>query len=67
VPVYLKVARSATTFTAYTSPGNGTWTLVPGSTVTIRGMSGPLLEGLAVTSHNSTSLCTVVMDTVQAS
>jgi hypothetical protein len=67
VPVYLKVARSATTFTAYTSPGNGTWTLVPGSTVTIGGMSGPLLEGLAVTSHNSTSLCTAVMDTVQAS
>ena len=67
VPAYLKVARSATTFTAYTSPGNGTWTAVPGSTVTIGGMSGPLLEGLAVTSHNSTSLCTAMMDTVQAS
>jgi hypothetical protein len=35
--------------------------------VTIGGMSGPLLEGLAVTSHNSTSLCTAMMDTVQAS
>jgi hypothetical protein len=66
VPVSLKVARSANTFTAYTSPGNGTWTLVPGSTVTIGAMSGPLLEGLGATSHNSAAVCTAVMDTVQA-
>jgi hypothetical protein len=67
VPVYLKVARSSTTFTAYTSPDNTTWTLIPGSTVTISGMSGAVREGLGVTSHSSTSVCTVVMDTVQTS
>lgn len=66
-PAYLKVSRSGTAFSAYTSPGNGTWTLVPGSSVSIGGMSGSLLEGLAVTSHNSASTSTVVMDTVQAS
>jgi hypothetical protein len=67
VPAYLKVTRSSTTFTAYTSPGDGTWTPVPGSAVTIAGMAGPSLEGLAVTSHNSTALGNAVMDTIQAS
>jgi hypothetical protein len=67
VPVYLRVARAGTAFTAYTSADNSAWTPVPGSTVTIGGLTGPLLEGLAVTSHNSGSLCAAVVDTVQAS
>jgi hypothetical protein len=66
VPKFLEVTRSGTTFSAYTSPDGVTWTLMPKSTVTIGAMAGSLLEGLAVTSHNSTTLCTVTMDTVQA-
>jgi glucose/arabinose dehydrogenase len=63
VPLYLKVARSGSTFTAYTSSDGSSWTALAGSTVTI-GMSGPLLAGLAVTSHNASTFCTVTMDTV---
>jgi hypothetical protein len=66
VPVFLKAARSSTTFAAYTSPDNRAWMLVPGSTVTISGMSAEVLEGLGDTSHSSTSVCSVVMDTVEA-
>ncbi|MFZ0128929.1 MAG: hypothetical protein WAL77_05835 [Candidatus Dormiibacterota bacterium] len=66
VPAYLRVERSGTTFTAYTSADGATWTLVPGSTVTLS-VSGPMLQGLAVSSHNSTALCTVTMDAVQPS
>jgi hypothetical protein len=65
VPVYLRVARSGSVFTAYTSSDGATWTLVPGSTVTLNAMSGAVLEGLADTSHNSSALCTVTMDAVQ--
>ncbi|HEX9068930.1 MAG TPA: hypothetical protein VF807_09180, partial [Ktedonobacterales bacterium] len=67
VPAYLLVSRVGTTFSAYTSTDGVTWTLVPGSTVTITGLTGSLLAGLAVTSHNGTALSTVVMDTVSVS
>ena len=66
MPTYLQVARSGTTFTAYTSTDGVTWTLVPGSSVTIS-MSGPVLAGLAVTSHNNGSLSSVSFDTVSVS
>jgi hypothetical protein len=64
VPIYVKVTRTGTAFSAYTSPDGVTWTLVPGSTVTLS-MTGTLLEGLAVTSHNVGTLCTVNIDGVQ--
>ncbi|MBV9170573.1 MAG: hypothetical protein JOZ81_10855 [Chloroflexi bacterium] len=63
VPAYLRVARSGTTFTAYTSSDGTTWTPVPGSSVTIS-MTGTVLAGLAVTSHNTVDLSTVTFDTV---
>jgi hypothetical protein len=66
VPIYVKVTRAGTTFRAYTSPDGVTWTLVPGSTVTLS-MTGTLLEGLALTSHHAGTLCTVNMDTVSLS
>jgi outer membrane protein assembly factor BamB len=50
-PAYLLVARSGTTFTAYTSPDGVTWTAIAGSSVSLPGLSGPLLAGLAVTAH----------------
>jgi hypothetical protein len=64
VPVFLKVTRSGSTFTAYTSPDDTNWSLIPGSTAAINGLGGTLLAGLADNSHNAGALCTVTMDTV---
>jgi outer membrane protein assembly factor BamB/regulation of enolase protein 1 (concanavalin A-like superfamily) len=52
-PAYLEVARSGTTFTAYTSANGSTWTAVPDSTVSLPNLSGTVLAGLAVTSHDT--------------
>ncbi len=62
-PAWLKISRSGDTFTAYTSADGVTWTLIPGSTVTVS-LGSALLAGLAVTSHHSGALCTVTMDGV---
>jgi outer membrane protein assembly factor BamB len=64
VPVYLEITRTGTTFSAFTSTDGSSWTVVPGSTVTIAGLSGSLLRGFAVTSHDTGNLSTVVYDTV---
>ncbi len=63
VPAYLKITRSGSTFTAYTSADGVTWTLIPGSTATLS-LGSSLLAGLAVTSHKDGTLGTVTMDTV---
>ncbi len=52
VPAYLAVARSGSTYSAYTSSNGNNWNLVAGSSITLN-MSGPLLAGVAVTSHNA--------------
>src|SRR5207248_16528 len=52
LPTYLMVARSGNTYTTYTSTDGKTWTAVAGSSMTLN-LSGPVLAGLAVTSHNS--------------
>ncbi len=62
-PVYLKVARAGGSYSAYTSPDGATWTLVPGSTVNL-GLTGTVLTGLAVTSHNWGVLSAATFDTV---
>jgi outer membrane protein assembly factor BamB len=67
VPIYLMVARAGTTFSAYTSSDGVTWTLVPGSSVTLPNMTGTLLAGIAATSHNTTKLSTVLFNTVTLS
>jgi hypothetical protein len=66
VPVYMKITRTGTTFTAYTSPDGVTWTAVPGSTQALA-MTGTLLRGFAVTSHDTGNLSTVGYDSVQTS
>jgi hypothetical protein len=63
VPTYLKVSRTGTTFTAYASSDGVTWTPIAGSSVTMT-MTGSLLAGLAVTSHHSAGLCTVIFNSV---
>ena len=66
VPAYLMVTTSGGTFSAFTSADGVTWTVIPGSTITLN-LGSTLLAGLAVTSHNSGALCTVTMDTVVTS
>jgi hypothetical protein len=63
-PVYLMISRTATTLSAQISSDGVNWTTVANSTVTIANLSGSLLRGLAVTSHNSNQSSTVVSDTV---
>jgi outer membrane protein assembly factor BamB len=53
VPVYLRAVRSGVNFLAQTSPDGVRWTQVAGSTITLPHLSGPLLAGLALTSHNT--------------
>jgi hypothetical protein len=65
-PLYLKVARTGTTFSAYAALDGVTWTLIPGSRITLSGMSGAVLAGLASDSYSSTVLSTVTIDSVTA-
>lgn len=63
VPVYLKVQRTGTTFTASTSSDGITWTLIPGSSVTLN-LTGTLLAGMAVTSHTASKVSTATFGAV---
>jgi outer membrane protein assembly factor BamB len=62
-PQWLQVSRAGSTYTAYTSADGTTWTAIPGSSVSLT-MTGTLLAGLAVTSHNGGAMSTVTFDTV---
>jgi hypothetical protein len=66
-PVYLRVSRSGTTFTSYTSTDGVTWTALAGSTITLASLSGSILQGMAATSHNASVICTVTFDSVATS
>lgn len=60
VPAYLRVTRSGSTLTASTSTDGSTWTPIPGSTKTLNALAGgPLLAGMADTSHNIAALSQV--------
>jgi Bacterial Ig-like domain (group 1) len=64
VPVFLKVSRTGSVYTAYTSSDGNTWTTVPGSNVSLS-PSGTWLAGLAVTSHTTSNVSTATFGTVQ--
>lgn len=49
VSTYLRVVRSGSTFSAYTSPDGSSWQPIAGSTVTISMASSAIMGGLAVT------------------
>jgi outer membrane protein assembly factor BamB len=66
-PVYLQVTRTGTTFTAATSSDGVNWTPVAGSAASLPNLSGAVLEGLAVTSHNTGQLSTAVFNSVVTS
>jgi hypothetical protein len=67
VPAYLMIGRytssGSTYYTTYTSPDGNTWTAVAGSTVAIA-MTGQILAGFAIASHNQGAGETVAIDTV---
>ncbi|MDE2102651.1 MAG: hypothetical protein KGL39_35735, partial [Patescibacteria group bacterium] len=63
-PLYVKAVRTGTSFSAYTSSDGVSWTLVPGSTVTLSDMTGTLLTGMAASSISSGTLGTFSLDNV---
>ena len=63
-PLYLRVARAGTRCTAYTSQDGASWSELPNAAVDLT-WDGPLLEGLAVTSHDTDHLSSAVFDSVR--
>src|SRR5207302_1656468 len=61
VPYWIKLVRSGSTFTGYSSPDGATWTQVASTNVSLA-TSG--LAGLAVSAHNNTALNTATFDNV---
>ncbi|HSX36114.1 MAG TPA: hypothetical protein VLH84_04245 [Patescibacteria group bacterium] len=60
LPLYLKASRTGNQYSSYISQDGSNWTLIPNSTVTINGIGASALEGLAVTSHDSTQISTAI-------
>jgi hypothetical protein len=60
-PRWVKLSRRGTTITAFISSTGSSWTQVGSDTFSI---SGPLLVGLGVSSHDSTRLATGTFDSV---
>jgi len=64
-PTYLRIVQSAgTTYTASTSSDGSTWTPISGGALTIPALSGSVLGGLAVTSHDLTAVGTAGFNAV---
>jgi outer membrane protein assembly factor BamB len=62
-PFYLKIARSGNTFSTYMSTDGVTWNYVLGTSVNLD-LRGPMLVGLAVSSHNGGRLGGARFDSV---
>jgi hypothetical protein len=62
-PYWVKLVRSGNTFTGYRSPDGVTWTPQGTNTFT---MASTAYVGLALTSHNNSTLCTATFDNVTA-
>jgi fibronectin type 3 domain-containing protein/regulation of enolase protein 1 (concanavalin A-like superfamily) len=60
-PYWMKLVRSGNTFTGYASANGSTWTTIGSQTFT---MAATAYVGLAVTSHNNSSLCAATFDNV---
>jgi len=61
-PYWIRLVRSGNTFTGYRSSNGVSWTQQ--GTATAISMASTVYVGLAVTAHNSSSLCTAVFDNV---
>ena len=62
-PYWVKLVRNVNTFTGYLSPDGTNWTPQGTNTFT---MASTAYVGLALTSHNNSSLCTATFDNVTA-
>jgi regulation of enolase protein 1 (concanavalin A-like superfamily) len=62
-PYWVRLVRSGNTFTGYRSSNGTTWTQQGTATIS---MGSTVYVGLALTSHNSSSLCTATYDNVTA-
>ncbi len=62
-PIFLKVERSGTIFTAYVSKDDNDWTAIDGSSIALN-TGNTMLAGLAVTSHNPGAVRAVTFDTI---
>jgi hypothetical protein len=60
-PVWLKLIRSGTTITAYTSADGSTWTMVGSTTISL---TDPVTIGLFTCAHNGGALNTATFDNV---
>jgi hypothetical protein len=60
-PYWLKLVRTGNTFTGYISSNGTIWTLLGSTSVS---MSSSVYIGLAVTSHDNTTLSTVAFDNI---
>ncbi len=60
-PMWVRLVRAGSTFTAYSSLNGTTWTLVGSSTIA---MPAGVLIGLPITSHANTTRATAVVDSV---
>jgi regulation of enolase protein 1 (concanavalin A-like superfamily) len=63
-PIWVRVARSGSTLTAYSSTNGSSWTTVGSDTIS---MSNTVQIGLAVTAHNNAALNTSTFDNVTVS
>jgi hypothetical protein len=66
VPAYVGIVRSGTTFSAETSGDGIRWAPVTGSAITLPYLSGALLGGLALTSHNTEAKASATFSAVMA-
>ncbi len=62
-PYWIRLARSGNTFTGYRSADGTNWTQQGTTTIS---MGAAVYVGLALTSHNNSSLCTATFDNVTA-
>jgi outer membrane protein assembly factor BamB len=63
-PLFVRVTRSGDVFTAYTSPDGDNWTAIGASAVPLVLMSGRLLGGLALCSHDGSSPATATFTNI---
>ena len=66
VPTYLRIARSGSTFCTYTSGDGVNWSAVIGTCLRLN-LGGPMLAGLAVTSHTTGAVSVASFDKVKIS
>jgi outer membrane protein assembly factor BamB len=66
-PLYVMVTSNGGLFTAFTSPDGANWTPIGGSAVPLPDLTGSLIGGIALTSHDGDALATASFNSVSIS